>query len=433
MEKSSTTEKTSKLSKLIFTLSKTQDIFASPCEIENYFSILEDIYFSNNKEEMFRHYYSDIFGWLTQIDLDYTGEHGDLDVLSQNISIIKDTYEGCAITRERNVYRSISKLYDHINLDIARLNYLKTMQNSSNSQMEEINQQIYFLRQTVDEELEKAEDVGKKVNNAYSEFVSILGIFSAIVLVFFGGTSIFANIIAAMDKSSIYKSATVCIITGMMVADIIFIFMCLLSKLLNRNIANEVPEWEIYGNSVKRFRKRYPVVFYFNMMCMGILGLTYFAWFIKKYNILLIIKQCNDFWNNIIFNRQLVFDKKQLVFLIVLIFIISNLIFTVMYIFAKITDINIGWCINIKYPNAIYTQNNQKKYCVYKENWPMEAILLKEFSKEEQARRYMLFKIKLEKIRICILNLPKRIFGRYKVISFIDLLLIASLVIVCMM
>lgn len=413
-------DKTLKLQKIIFELSKDQKSLENPVQLEKYFEILEDIYFTENSRDGFRHYYSDIFGWITQIDKDPFGELGNLDVLSQNIDEIKNAYIKCAYNRKRNVCKSIEKLYDHINLDIARINYLKTIQSTSEDKMQMIDQQVLLLKQTMDQELSNAEDVSKKVNNAYSEFVSILGIFSAIVLVFFGGTSIFANVIAAMYKTSIYKSVIICTITGEMLANVIFIFLCLLAKLLDRSIAAKVEEWEIYGNSIKRFRIRYPVVFYFNVLCLGILGITCCAWKINKSNI---FEMFVALWRSILLGSTIVYDKRRLLIYICVIWCIINIIFVLAYLFAKITDINIGWCINISYPRWISIQETSNdEFEIYKENWPETDILLKKYRNYRRAKRYMNLKIKVEKIKVAIKNLPKRILLRYRVISTINII-----------
>jgi hypothetical protein len=413
-------DKTLKLQKIIFELSKDQKSLENPVQLEKYFEILEDIYFTENSRDGFRHYYSDIFGWITQIDKDPFGELGNLDVLSQNIDEIKNAYIKCAYNRKRNVCKSIEKLYDHINLDIARINYLKTIQSTSEDKMQMIDQQVFLLKQTMDQELSNAEDISKKVNNAYSEFVSILGIFSAIVLVFFGGTSIFANVIAAMYKTSIYKSVIICTITGEMLANVIFIFLCLLAKLLDRSIAAKVEEWEIYGNSIKRFRIRYPVVFYFNVLCLGILGITCCTWKINKSNI---FEMFAALWRSILWGSTIVYDKRRLLIYMCVIWCIINIIFVLAYLFAKITDINIGWRINISHPRWISIQEtSNNEFEIYKENWPETDILLKKYRNYRRAKRYMNLKIKVEKIKVAIKNLPKRIFLRYRVISTINII-----------
>ena len=63
---------------------------------------------------------------------------GSLDILAQNIQTIKNGYmpknkdeNGKLI----NISKEIVKLYDHTNLDIARINYTKTMTNDTRSEL----------------------------------------------------------------------------------------------------------------------------------------------------------------------------------------------------------------------------------------------------------------------------------------------------------
>lgn len=421
MEKTELEEKKSQLSKIIFDLSKAQDELENPDRIIKYFNLLEDIYYSENPNDTFRHYYSDIFGWISQIDNDFTEDAGDLEILSQNIGIIKKEYEKCALSRKRNVRKSIDKLYDHINLDIARINYIKTMQSNSENEMDNITEQLFALNQQMSAEVDRAEDVSQKVNNAYSEFVSILGIFSAIVLVFFGGTSVFANVIAAMEKSSIYKSMSVCTLTGVMIADVIFIFMWLLAKLLGRSIASVLPSWQDYGTSVSRFRKQYPVIFYFNWFGFCFLGIIYFVYLTDRYKlvgkIISLLKSSS-------------LSKKEIILLIIAVAVIINCVFVICYLFAKITDINIGWYIHVERPRSIYTQSiNEPKFGVYRENWPDPEVLLKEFRTFKEAEKYRKRKKRVEWIKINIRNLPTRLFLRYRIVAFLNMCIIVTLIV----
>ena len=111
--------------------------------------------------------------------------------------------------------------------------------------------------------------------------------------------------------------------------------------------------------------------------------------------------------------------------------IVVNIIFLLMYIFAKVTDINIGWNIHITYPQAIYIQESTGKYEVYKDNWPEQEILMKCFTKQECARKYRKKQMKIEKTKSTIQNLPKRLFMRYRIIAGINILIIAAFIIVC--
>ena len=128
-------EKREKLTDLLFELSKSQEILATPKDRAGYFRKLEEIYYNCDKDN-FRHYYSDIFSTLSLINGDPT--IGSLDILAQNIQTIKDGY-----TPKNNdengqlidISKEILKLYDHTNLDIARINYTTTMVGETKSEL----------------------------------------------------------------------------------------------------------------------------------------------------------------------------------------------------------------------------------------------------------------------------------------------------------
>lgn len=127
-------EKRDALTQILIELSKSQDILKEPQDRSTYFKRLEWVYYK--KGQNFRHYYSDIFSTLTLIDGD--SSIGSLDVLAQNIQTIKDEY--VAINKDENgtvldISKEILKLYDHTNLDIARINYTKTMTNETMSEL----------------------------------------------------------------------------------------------------------------------------------------------------------------------------------------------------------------------------------------------------------------------------------------------------------
>lgn len=387
-------DKSNMLKQVIFSLSKEQNIFEDSKELEKYCIELEKIYSSSNEKKAFRHNYSDIFGWLAQIDRDISGESGNLEILALNINHIKSFYNRWKQhgIGEEDVHKQIGKLYDHINLEVARIHYLEAIYDDRENKMQDINQQIASLEIQTKEEIQKAEDIKKKVNNAYSEFVSILGIFSAIVMVFFGGASIFGNVFSALKKVSIYKSVIVCAIAGMIIADIIFIFLLFLSKLLDRSIAAKTYEWEVYSNPIKRFRIRYPAIFYFNVLAALIVAITAGIWNIGRIRInkniaIGIIK----YVSNIL---EIDLLKSTLLIISTGIWIIVNLLFVMAYIFAKITDINIGKFVHIKAPLFLYIVRSDEKNYLYAGNYPEDELL-----KESNSLSKIIFYEKIYKIR----------------------------------
>ena len=77
-----------------------------------------------NKEKNFVHFYSDIFSVLTQVK--QNPELGDINILGQNLDVIRNGYQSKNKAEDGHtidVSDAINKLYDHVNLDIARMLY----------------------------------------------------------------------------------------------------------------------------------------------------------------------------------------------------------------------------------------------------------------------------------------------------------------------
>lgn len=223
-------EKRDSLTELLIELSKAQDLMRDAQNREKYFNRLEDIYYNEDKDN-FRHYYSDIFSTLTLIDGD--SSIGSLDILAQNIQAVKEGYlqrnfdkSGKAI----NVKKEIVKLYDHTNLDIARINYTKTMTNETMSELAKNKSLVTTLDGKVEESIQSLTDVSrkfeKKQEGMQREYITILGIFAAIVLAFTGGMVFSSSVLENIHKASAYRMVFITLIIG-------FVFFNLIALLID--------------------------------------------------------------------------------------------------------------------------------------------------------------------------------------------------------
>lgn len=99
---------------------------ATPEKRLKYQRRFETLYQHEEKEKGFRHLYSDIFRILAALQED--PEKGNGDVLAENIQILLEEYKpekGHFDARD-----NLRKLYDHISLDLARMNYTQTVVHS---------------------------------------------------------------------------------------------------------------------------------------------------------------------------------------------------------------------------------------------------------------------------------------------------------------
>ena len=244
-------ERRDKLINLLFELSQSQDIFREKEKRSGIFLELEQIYYIQGSDEYFRHFYSDILSTLTQIDSD--DNQGSLDVLAVNMQAIKDGYQAVNYDGSKliDISKSIIKLYDHTNLEVARINYTKQLNNVTKSdlastkellqkQKEEFDNaksETEMIRNTLGEETDKAnkriEDSQKQMQN---EYVTILGIFAAIVLAFTGGMTFSSSVLNNISKASVYRLSLISFIIGMIFFDLIWVLIDFIRDINGKSI-----------------------------------------------------------------------------------------------------------------------------------------------------------------------------------------------------
>lgn len=244
-------ERRDKLINLLFELSQSQDIFREKKKRSGIFLELEQIYYIQGSDEYFRHFYSDILSTLTQIDSD--DNQGSLDVLAVNMQAIKDGYQAVNYDGSKliDISKSIIKLYDHTNLEVARINYTKQLNNVTKSdlastkellqkQKEEFDNaksETEMIRNTLGEETDKAnkriEDSQKQMQN---EYVTILGIFAAIVLAFTGGMTFSSSVLNNISKASVYRLSLISFIIGMIFFDLIWVLIDFIRDINGKSI-----------------------------------------------------------------------------------------------------------------------------------------------------------------------------------------------------
>ena len=246
-------EKRDSLRQLLMDLSKSQDVLKDRKDRRDYYLRLEAIYY-NTDSDNYRHFYSDIFACLSLIDAD--DSLGNLDILAQNMEAIKEGY--IPINRDEahnneliDIRKEIIKLYDHTNLDISRINYTKRMAGETQSELARAKVLIEDLKNKLAESdvaraeavnhlntessklKEEVRDGQKKMQN---EYITILGIFAAIVLAFTGGMTFSSSVLENMDKASIYRMIAIVLIIGLVLSNLIWLLIDFLRDINGKSI-----------------------------------------------------------------------------------------------------------------------------------------------------------------------------------------------------
>ena len=246
-------EKRDSLRQLLMDLSKSQDVSKDRKDRRDYYLRLEAIYY-NTDSDNYRHFYSDIFACLSLIDAD--DSLGNLDILAQNMEAIKEGY--IPINRDEahnneliDIRKEIIKLYDHTNLDISRINYTKRMAGETQSELARAKVLIEDLKNKLAESdvaraeavnhlntessklKEEVRDGQKKMQN---EYITILGIFAAIVLAFTGGMTFSSSVLENMDKATIYRMFAIVLILGLVLSNLIWLLIDFLRDINGKSI-----------------------------------------------------------------------------------------------------------------------------------------------------------------------------------------------------
>ena len=246
-------EKRDSLRQLLMDLSKSQDVLKDRKDRRDYYLRLEAIYY-NTDSDNYRHFYSDIFACLSLIDAD--DSLGNLDILAQNMEAIKEGYIPINRNEAHNnelidIRKEIIKLYDHTNLDISRINYTKRMAGETQSELARAKVLIEDLKNKLAESdvaraeavnhlntessklKEEVRDGQKKMQN---EYITILGIFAAIVLAFTGGMTFSSSVLENMDKASIYRMIAIVLILGLVLSNLIWLLIDFLRDINGKSI-----------------------------------------------------------------------------------------------------------------------------------------------------------------------------------------------------
>lgn len=221
---------------ILFELAKNQELLQDKSTRHTMYKRLEALYYSANKDERYRHFYSDIFTVLTQIQQD--SNQGDINILGQNLSVIRAGYN--PQNRDENgnlidIGDSIQKLYDHVSLDIARILYSDAgdRKTSGEEAIIDVQSQIKQIQTEIDKAKTAQKNVENELGKQQKEYIAILGIFAAVVLAFTGGIAFSTSVLNNINAVSPYRIIVVSLIIGLVLINVLFALFYYVDRLVN--------------------------------------------------------------------------------------------------------------------------------------------------------------------------------------------------------
>lgn len=252
---------------ILFELAKNQEILQDKATRHEMYKRLEALYYSPNKEDRYRHFYSDIFTVLTQIQ--QASNQGDINILGQNLSLIRAGYNPQNRDEQGNIIDisdSIRKLYDHVSLDIARISYSDAgdRKTAGETAIVDMQSQLNQIKTEIDKAKIAQNNVEAELGKQQREYIAILGIFVAIVLAFTGGIAFSTSVLKSINTVSVYRITMVSLMIGLVLINVLFGLFYYVDRLVN---------------GMQKNRKKLKPLLFSNVILCVLLSITIIAWY----------------------------------------------------------------------------------------------------------------------------------------------------------
>lgn len=187
--------------------------------------------------ERFRHYYSDIFIVLSNINNEVYG--GDILNITSKIQRLFEYIDKHKQEHEFEdiVISKVKKLYDHLTLEKSRIDYTySTLRVENGFSINRFRDEINIIQEKIYKIEKLEEDVDKleiKTQNYQKEHIAILSIFSSVVLAFIGGITFSVSVLQNVHNLNIWIGLSVISLLGLVLNNILFILFSFIYKIIN--------------------------------------------------------------------------------------------------------------------------------------------------------------------------------------------------------
>lgn len=161
-------------------------------------------------------------GLVTNLDLilSYADEHYDSQIDKRSI-------------------KGIGKLADHLELENLRLSRIEQIKIIGEKVSLEKSQAEILIKDNT----EKIQSQQEEIKNMNTQMVSVLGIFSAVVLAFFGGLSYFTSAFSNLNNIPLSKALMLASILGLVICDTIYMLLNFILSIIRQDKLIQKRAW----------------------------------------------------------------------------------------------------------------------------------------------------------------------------------------------
>lgn len=140
--------------------------------------------------------------------------------------------------------------------------------------VDNINHNLDELVSKAEKITSKTKDVDEKVKNMHSETITILGIFAGLVIGFATSFQLLGTTFSKLGEVPIYRELAFIFVIGLILFNCLFLLLFSVARISGRSLATNCKrkdcsschENDCSKRSVRRFIKKYPYVFWFNLI-----------------------------------------------------------------------------------------------------------------------------------------------------------------------
>lgn len=207
---------------------------------------LRSIYVLNGSDT-WRHSHSVIFQTIVYIK-GSMGKTG-IQLLGRSIEIITKWNNGGKF--DFVIQKPVEKLCDHVQLDLARIDFITSSTYSSETMYSEMQSQLDDFSRQFTAKKEELNTTYKKLKNEIKqgqrETITILGIFAAIVISFTGGLVFSTSVLENINKASINRLIVVICGIGFVLFNLVWALLEFIRSLNDRKIKRSYFWWMTNG------------------------------------------------------------------------------------------------------------------------------------------------------------------------------------------
>ncbi len=169
----------------------------------------------SGKNKIDRILYSEISNYIFSLDMEQRGVFAtNVDNLLQKV--LDDSFD-CSDGKKDDCRKIVIKIYDHFQLALHQIENVKNILSSGTQELRE--------------------DIRKENKGIEREYITILAIFSSIVVTFIGGISFSENVLQGINSASIYRLLLTMDFLGFIIMNLVYMMIWLIFEINDKKIS----------------------------------------------------------------------------------------------------------------------------------------------------------------------------------------------------